>query len=209
MGSPSESVRVMSMMMPPSCWLEKLETAKDNKKKESLSASQVEEEESKARKELREERRAYAEDPIYLETIKMLSTHGFTLQMFIHKMAVQRSSSSSNKKANEVYSWGDVIRRKDELSRRRQMMGALGILSGVLVVGAAPMALVAGPLALVPLGLGLGIGGAAMIKASPAGLISAVAGCLQQRLALSYHSISIDDYYTESAPDSEAPIVSV
>jgi len=50
-------------------------------------------------------------------------------------------------------------------------------------------------LALVPLGLAVGVGGVAATKATPGGLVSIVAGCLQQRLALAVHKIMIDDYY--------------
>jgi hypothetical protein len=58
-----------------------------------------------------------------------------------------------------------------------------------------PMIVVTPPLALIPLGLGFGVGVLALTKATPGGLVSIVVGCLQQRLALALHNIQIEDFY--------------
>merc|ERR1712137_1208657 len=169
----------------------------DEKEEEEEDEEQDEAAEQAEAQELQQERQAYANDPVYQETVAKMEAMGFTVERFIHKMALHCAQASANKKANEVYSWGDVVRREDERWKKREVagMGALGLLSAALFLGAAPMLVVAPPLALVPLGLGIGIGGVIVTKATPGGLVSFVAGCLQQRLALAFHDIAIDDYY--------------
>ena len=139
----------------------------------------------------------YSNNPVYINTRTSLKAMGFTVEPFIHKVAVQRVQDSASKKANEVYSWGDVIRKQDERLKKREVagIGALGLLSGALLLSAVPMVAVVPPLALVPLGLAVGLGEAAATKATPGGLVSIVAGCLQQRLVLASHKIKIDDYF--------------
>jgi len=173
-------------------------TAAEAEEKEDEDLDVVDEEEERAaEQELQQERKVYADDPVYQQTVEKMKSMGFTVERFIHKMALHCAQASASKKANEVYSWGDVVRREDERWKKREVagMGALGLLSAALFLGAAPMLVVAPPLALVPLGLGIGIGGVIVTKATPGGLVSFVAGCLQQRLALAFHDIVIDDYY--------------
>merc|ERR1712137_1316456 len=70
--------------------------------------------------ELQQERQAYANDPVYQETVAKMEAMGFTVERFIHKMALHCAQASANKKANEVYSWGDVVRREDERWKKRE-----------------------------------------------------------------------------------------
>lgn len=130
---------------------------------------------------------------IYKKTREDLKKMGFSVEPFIHKVAKQRAQKSVNKTINEVYSWGDNI-RKDEKWRKRDHIteiASIGALGGFSVLAAATVP----PLALVSLGAAFSIGGITFAKATPGGLVSIVTGCLQQRLALAYHKIEIDDYY--------------
>jgi len=136
-------------------------------------------------------------DPTKQELIKNLRQLGFHTPDYLHLIAHQIARQSSNKKANEMYAWGDVIRHEDERFKKRQVAGivGLGALSGLLLFSATPLLVAAPPLGLVPLGAGIGIGTYAITKATPGGLVAIVVGCLQQRLALAIHNVAVEKYY--------------
>merc|ERR1712137_942068 len=95
---------------------------------------------------------------------------GFTTPKFLDVIARQTLENSATKIENEVYAWGDIVRREDERINKRTI-------------------------ALIPLAIGAGVGAAAVSKATPGGLVSIVVGCLQQRLALALHGVKSEDYY--------------
>ena len=167
------------------------------KSKQDESAAEIIAEQERQRIARQEE---IKKSPVYAKTVQTLKSQGFTVEPFIHKVAAQKVLDSASKKANEVYSWGDIIRKQDEKLKKRQIAGiaGLGVLSGALFLSAVPMVAVAPPLALVPLGLAVGVGGAAATKATPGGLVSIVAGCLQQRILLASHHVLIDDYFSST-----------
>ena len=138
-----------------------------------------------------------SKDPQMQEVVKKLKGLGFHTNDFLNIIASQHVNQSSNKKANEMYAWGDVVRHEDERIKKRQVAGMAGLafLSFALFASAAPLIVAMPPLALIPLGASIGIGSYAVTKATPGGLVAIVVGCLQQRLALGFHDISIEDYY--------------
>jgi len=143
-----------------------------------------------------QEHSQYGDDPVYKETVKILRERGYTLDMLIHRLAVQRAQASISKKANEIYAYGDVMRRRDERWRLKGALGLAGlsVISGVILLTIPAAIATMPPLLILPLGLGA-IVAAFALKSTPGGLISVVAGCLEQRLALCYHGIQVDDFY--------------
>jgi len=138
--------------------------------------------------------------PEMKETAERLRELGFETEDFINIVAEQYTNHSSNKKANEMYAWGDIVRHDDERVKKRQVAGMAGLalLSGFLLFSAVPLVVAMPPLALVPLGASIGLGGYVATRATPGGLVSIVVGCLQQRLILAFHDVKLEDYY--SAP---------
>jgi hypothetical protein len=136
-------------------------------------------------------------DPKKQELVEKLRLLGFHTKDFLNLIADQQINHSSNKKANEMYAWGDVVRHEDERVKKRQVAGMAGLvaLSGLLFLSAAPMVVAMPPLALLPLGASIGIGSYVVTKATPGGLVAIVVGCLQQRLALAFHDIALEEYY--------------
>merc|ERR1712137_729439 len=139
-------------------------------------------------------------DPKKQEVVSHLRQLGFHTPDYLNLIADQITKQSSNKKANEMYAWGDVIRHEDERLKKRQVAGivGLGILSGLLLFSATPLLVAAPPLGFVPLGAGIGIGTYAVTKATPGGLVGIVVGCLQQRLALAIHDVAVEKYYVQT-----------
>lgn len=135
----------------------------------------------------------FTNNPIYKETEKSLYDMGFNVKPFIHKLSELQAQRSINKKINEVFSWGDCIRKEEKWRKRDHIteIASIGALGGFSVLAAATVP----PLAVVSLGLAFSIGGITYAKATPGGLVSIVAGCLQQRLALATHKVEIDEYY--------------
>eukprot|EP00324_Dicrateria_rotunda_P004107 CAMPEP_0206161132 /NCGR_PEP_ID=MMETSP1474-20131121/7393_1 /ASSEMBLY_ACC=CAM_ASM_001110 /TAXON_ID=97495 /ORGANISM="Imantonia sp., Strain RCC918" /LENGTH=908 /DNA_ID=CAMNT_0053562861 /DNA_START=30 /DNA_END=2756 /DNA_ORIENTATION=+ len=145
--------------------------------------------------ESKKERKEYSEEK--QEAMRKLEELGFHNENFLSIVADQVLDHSSYKKANEMYAWGEVIRREDERVKKREVaaMGGLAFVSAVLFLGAIPTLVVAPPVALLPLGAGIGIGTYVFGKSHPGGLVSVVVGCLQQRLALAMQGEPIEKYY--------------
>ena len=152
--------------------------------------------ESAQRSQYLEQKRTFQDDPIYHSTVQLLKKRGYTLQMLIHKLAVQRAQESISKKANEMYAFGDAMRKREErwLAGGSLGMSGLAVLSGVLLLSIPAILSTFPPLVVIPVALGA-IVALFALQSTPSGLISVVAACLEQRLALSYHGIDIDSFY--------------
>ena len=133
------------------------------------------------------------------EVIEMMKKHQFSIDELIEKIAFYHVHSSTRKKANEVYSWGSGHQVEGDSGWKKREVAGVGIagaVAGGLIAIGAPLAPVG--VGIAPLAAGLGILGMTISKAKPGGLIPIVAGCLQQRVALTLHDICVDDFYGDS-----------
>jgi len=140
------------------------------------------------------------------EVVAKLTRYGFTLNQLSAMVADNYINSSTRKKANEIYAWG-TDHSEDDYWTKKEVAGA-----GVTAAAAATLIGVGVPLVplfgigLAPLAAGMGLLGMTLSKAKPGGLIPIVAACLQQRIALAFHDITVDEYFSKSClqePDED------
>ena len=140
-------------------------------------------------------------DPVYaeeeLEVIEKLKKLGFQNEYLLHIVAKQQVNQSGTKKANEMYAWGDVIRHDSDRVKKRYVAGMAGltVLAGSMLFASVPALAFAPPLAVFPILASLGIGSYIFLHNTSGGLVAIVVGCLQQRLALAYHGLSVEEFY--------------
>jgi len=142
------------------------------------------------------ERNEYCDDPVYKETMQLLRERGYTVEVLMHKLAVHRVQTSGPKKINEIFAYGAELGKRAEHHKIHgvALLGGLSLASGIVIVGGGALVALQPGLAVVPIVLLLG-GLLFAMKSNPSALISAIVGCLSQRIALLLKGLCIDDYY--------------
>ena len=139
---------------------------------------------------------AYENDKERQKVVDLLKKTNFSLEPFLKLIADQHVRHAARKRANEMYSWGDVVRRKEEEKPKHKKIADVGlaIVAGVLLASSIPLMIIP-PVGILPLAAGTAIGVNAIDNTKSAGLIGVVIGCLQQRLAIAFHEETLEPYY--------------